>query len=156
MTWSKALIFILNTMLTTLIFFIISSYAIDLKLACGVYACYILIYMFVSDFISGLDRKTTSNILKKEKEVLCKKLDDYKSCMKDAHHKAVYCLTPGKKATEIRYEIQILVNVLSDVAFGERESSNDYSPMTRGDKKPRVESEDVTVFETLSAGNKRG
>jgi len=155
MIWSKALIFIINTLGTTFIFFLISSYTVELKLACAAYACYILIYMYVSDFISGFDKKTTANILKKEKEALCYKLDKYRDCMKEAHHGAVSCLMPGKKTTDIRYEIQVLVNALSDAVFAEKESSNDYAPAKREDKKPRVDSSDVAVFETLNFGNKR-
>lgn len=155
MTWSKVLIYLINTAASTYLFFYISTNKLDLKIACGLYACYVLVYMFSSDFISGFDSKTAANILKKEKDLLCNKIDNYKNCMKEAHHSAVSCLTPGKKATEIRYEMQILVKVLSDVVFEEKESSNDYTPAMKEAKGKRVDSAEVNVFETLSAGKKK-
>jgi hypothetical protein len=126
MTWSKVVSFIINLIGSSLISYVLSKGTWDVKVAGSVYAAYTLVYILLSDFITGLDKNTSASKAKLELEDAKKMLLAYEICMLDVHHCALTCITQKLKGDGLVYQLNFIITILSEVKHNANNKGNEY------------------------------
>lgn len=126
MTWSKVLSFLLNVFLSTALFKVLVDEKVDLKLACGIYAAYVIVYMLLSDKFSAWDKESGVSKAKASASLNQELCDKYRGCMLQVHHAALDCITHNKRGPELRYQLQTMVTQLSEAVFESKKPTNVY------------------------------
>ncbi|MEB6635543.1 hypothetical protein [Kluyvera cryocrescens] len=149
MTWSKVLSFLLNVFLSTYLFKTLVDEKVDLKLACGIYAGYVIIYMLLSDKFSSWDKESGISKAKATASsnlALCEK---YKDCMLVVHHLALDCITNDKKGKELRYQLNIIITQLSEAVFDSKKSTNVYKGDEQKESKEQKQASDLALEKVI-------
>lgn len=152
MTWSKVLSFILNVFLSTYLFKVLVDEKVDLKLACGIYAAYVIIYMLLSDKFSAWDKESGISKAKASASLSQELCERYRGCMLQVHHAALDCITNNKRGTELRYELQTMVTQLSEAVFESKKPTNVYKGDDHKDNKESKPASDIAL--KLAIGKK--
>ncbi|HCR0216493.1 TPA: hypothetical protein OMS38_002420 [Klebsiella aerogenes] len=139
MTWSKVVSFIINLIGSSLISFILSKGAWDVKIAGSVYAAYTLLYILFSDYIASFDKNTSVSKARTELEDTKKMLLAYEICMLDVHHCALNCITKKLKGDGLIYQLNFIITMLSEVKHNASNTGNEY-------KRKEPKSDDMADF----------
>ena len=145
MTWSKVLSFLLNVFLSTYLFKVLVDEKVDLKLACGIYAGYVIIYMLLSDKFSSWDKESGISKAKAIASSSQEQCEKYKDCMLGVHHLALDCITSDKKGKELRYQLNIMITQLSEAVFDSKKSSNVYKGDEQKDRNERNQASELAL-----------
>lgn len=113
MTWSKILSFIINLIASVFLWNYLVDQKIDVKLCSGIYAAYVLVYMFLSDLISKIDKGTALFKANLDVNEHKEKITKYERCMLKVHDEIIVCLRDNMKGAPLKHSLSAITMMLS-------------------------------------------
>lgn len=117
MTWSKVLSYILNLGLSVWLWSYLTVAGVDPKLSGGIYAAYVLAYMFFSDLFTKLDKGSSLSKALKETQLHKAKITKYESCILNVHDSIIICLRDNLKGVSLKHSLSAMTMQLSAITI---------------------------------------
>lgn len=117
MTWSKVLSYIFNLAVSVWLWSHLTNEGVDPKLSGGIYAAYVLIYMFLSDYLTKMDKSSSLSKAIKETEQHKAKIAKYEGCILNVHDSIIICLRDNLRGIPLKHSLSSMTMQLSAITL---------------------------------------
>lgn len=145
MTWSKITSYIFNLAISVILWNYLVESKVDAKLSGGLYAAYILIYMFISDLLTKMDKGSSISKANEEISSHTKKIKKYEKCMLQVHDSIIVCMRDNQKGATLKHSLSAMTMQLTAITI---DAVNDpsTSKSVAIDSVMKTEMDEVDIF----------